>query len=221
MPGKESGHQNGQDPCRSQGRSTSTVSPSREQSSLPGVEALLPPPARRRHSGDIKHKGNAELHNSCDRESQRGMQTDFFALSVRKTLPSGKRGRKILPRGRREVGAAAAPSRGADSREVTPGLWDVALQRSGGVTEKRGAQEVPNGREAAYAGKMVRSSQDAKGKSALASATTRRAGWGVLHVGAGTQARIGILRSSNFLPVLEMFMLGTRTKRFVFSPCFC
>lgn len=141
MPGKESGHQNGQDPCRSQGRSTSTVSPSREQSSLPGVEALLPPPARRRHSGDIKHEGNTELHNSCDRESQRGMQTDFFALSVRKTLPSGKHGRKLLPCDRREVGTAAAPSRGADSREVTPGLWDVALQCSGGVTEERGLKK--------------------------------------------------------------------------------
>lgn len=54
------------------------------------------------------------------------MQTDFFALSVRKTLPSGKRGRKLLPHGRREVGAAAAPSRRVGSREVTPGLWDVA-----------------------------------------------------------------------------------------------
>lgn len=55
------------------------------------------------------------------------MQTHFFALSVRKTLPSGKRGRKLLPHGRREVGAVAAPSRGAGSREVTPGLWDVSL----------------------------------------------------------------------------------------------
>lgn len=55
------------------------------------------------------------------------MPTRFFALSVRKTLPSGKRGRKLLPHSRREVGAAAAPSRGAGSREVTPALWVVSL----------------------------------------------------------------------------------------------
>ena len=42
-----------------------------------------------------------------------------------------------MPHGRREVGAAAAPSRGAGSREVTSGLWDVALQCGRGVTEKR------------------------------------------------------------------------------------
>lgn len=41
------------------------------------------------------------------------------------------------------------------------------------------------------------------------------------HMAAGTQAWAGNLRSPNFLPVLEMFILGTGTKRFVLSPCFC
>lgn len=62
---------------------------------------------------------------------------------------------------------------------------------------------------------------DTRGESTLGNATTRRAGWGVLHMGAGTQAWVGNLRSPNFLPVLEIFILETRTKTFVFSPCFC
>lgn len=51
------------------------------------------------------------------------------------------------------------------------------------------------------------------GKSAQGNNTTRRAG--VLHMDAGTQAWVGNLRSSHFL-VLEMFVMGTRTKRFGF-----
>lgn len=50
-------------------------------------------------------------------------------------------------------------------------------------------------------------------KSAQGNNTTRRAG--VLHMDAGTQTWVGNLRSSHFL-VLEMFVMGSRTKRFVF-----
>lgn len=114
------------------------------------------------------------------------------------------------------MGAAAAPSRGAGSREMTLGLWDMALRCSGGGDRKEGAQEVPNGREAAYGGKMVRSSWDMRGKPALVNVTSRRAGWSVLHMGAKMQAQVGNLESPNFLPVLEIFILGTGTKRVFF-----
>lgn len=85
-----------------------------------------------------------QREKSQSRWSRRGMQTDFFALSVRKTLPSGKRGRKLLPHDRKEVGAVAAPSRGVGSREVTPGLWDVADPSTQlGGWQKRGGSRSP------------------------------------------------------------------------------
>jgi len=57
-----------------------------------------------------------------------------------------------LPHGGREVGAEAAPSLGAGSREMTLHLWDVALQhrkgvRAGTASRKEGAQEAPSERQ--------------------------------------------------------------------------
>lgn len=79
-----------------------TVSLTREQSSLHGLET----PARRGNQ-----EGNEELQISRDTEKSSrvaeaggGVQSDFSALSVRKTLPSRKCGRKLLPCGRRDVG---------------------------------------------------------------------------------------------------------------------
>lgn len=145
MPGKESGHRNGQDSCQPQSTRT-------RQGASPGSKAacrawkLQPGGGIRREMKSCKSPVTERRIPELLKLAGGGVQTDFSALSVRKTLPSGKCGRKLLPHGRRDVGIVAwGWLQGTD-----PGLWDVALWGTKGRQKRRGSSS----REMAYAGEQ-------------------------------------------------------------------
>lgn len=187
-PGKESGCRNREDPCQSQ--STGARQRASPQATCTAWE-LQPGGGNRREMKSCKPPVREGRIPELWKLVGQGAHRCFSPLSLRKMLPSWKHGRKLLPHGRRD----GATMMWGCLQERGSWLWDVALWslRAG---RKDGDQEVSSAREVALRWAVA----GTQGEN-LGIATVRRALWGVLHMGAGMQERVGNLRIPNFLSV--------------------
>lgn len=210
MPGKASSHWNGEDPCRSQSTST-------QQRASPQAACM----AWKLQPGGKWRAANLPWEREESQSCWSWWGREHKEISLHYLL--GKRSPE------ESVEEALAPWQEGCRLGLTwgwlqggdPGLWDVALQPTEGWQKGQGSRSPRWQRGGKCRWAVVGTQGDnlhwelpLSGELFRVSCTWVQGCRSVL----GTSGALIFFR---FNIVLEMFMLGTKTKRFIFSLCFC